>query len=206
MGKRDKLKKMLIDNIDKRTEELVSQGSITEQKRRKIQKERDAFLSQLKPISFTEKTYDDLANLIPEETLNLIKFKLDQIDGENVAISSSDLMNLKKQEVEKTLSNLLSQGVIVEDTYKKAINIIGKSDKENNIFTAFEDSLPIQFHETMMNDIIKLENEISSDDIKMENLIKQKKKINDKLSDILASGHINNEEYKKLMNKLDSDI
>ena len=204
--KRDKLKKMLIDNIDKRTEELVSQGSITEQKRRKIQNERDAFLSQLKPISFTEKTYDDLANLIPEETLNLIKFKLDQIDGENFAISASDLMNLKKQEVEKTLSNLLSQGVIVEDTYKKAINIIGKDDKENNIFTAIEDSLPIQFHETMMSDIIKLENEISSDDIKMENLIKQKKKINDKLSDILASGHINNEEYKKLMNKLNSDI
>ena len=78
-------------------------------------------------------------------------------------------MNLKKQEVEKTLSILLSQGVIVEDTYKKAINIIGKDDKENNIFTAIEDSLPIQFHETMMSDIIKLENEISSDDIKMEN-------------------------------------
>ena len=205
--KRDKFKKMFIDNIDKRTEELVSQGIITEQEKRKIRNERDTFLSQLKHISYTDKMHDKLANLIPKEALDLLKYKLNQIDKESVDESVIDLMNLKNHEVKQTLSNLLSQGEIDEDTYKKAINIITKDQvEESNISTTIEESLPLQFQPTMMSDIIKLEKEMSSDEINLDSLIKQKKKLTDNLNDILAAGHINNEEYQKIINDLNSDI
>ena len=209
--KRDKVKSMLIDNIDKKVEDLVSQGVITEKEGRKIKNERETFLFNLKPIFYDKKVQNKLTNLIPEQSLYMLKDKLDQInkisEESDNEIGSLDLINLKENEVQQTLSNLLSQGQIDEDTYKNAINIISTDkEEENDIFTEIENSLPMQFHQSILSDLIKLENELSSDEVNIDTLIKQKKKLSDNLKDMAAIGHINNEEYKNLMKKLNSDI
>ena len=198
--KRDKVKKMLIDNIDKKVEALVSQGVITEQEGRKIKNERGSFLSNLKPISYAEKIQNKLTNLIPEQALNILKDKLDQTNklsgSSDNEIGSLDLINLQKNEVQQTLSNLLNQGQINEDTYKIAMNIISTdTEEESDIFAEIENSLPIQFHQALLSDVIKFENELSSEEVNIDALIKQKKKLSDNLKDMAAIGHINNQEY-----------
>ena len=66
--------------------------------------------------------------------------------------------------------------------------------------------MPIQFHQALLSDVIKFENELSSEEVNIDALIKQKKKLSDNLKDMAAIGHINNQEYKDLVNKLNSDI